>query len=124
MSYCRWSTDDFQSDVYVYENTGGYWSIHVASNRIVYHQPLPEPVPLTPDTAESWHDRNVTIMEWIDDPEKSHREAIDLPHAGEDFRADTPQETAEILTELRWLGYRIPEGVIDELRKEASVGRD
>lgn len=28
MSYCRWSSDDFKSDVYVYESQAG-WITHV-----------------------------------------------------------------------------------------------
>ncbi len=30
MSYCRWSTDEFRCDLYIYANVNGYWTIHVA----------------------------------------------------------------------------------------------
>lgn len=55
MSYCRFSTDDYQCDVYVYEDVGGWWSTHVAGNRPVYAEPLPDPVPFRGNT-EAWHD--------------------------------------------------------------------
>lgn len=29
MSYCRFSTDGHQCDVYVYESTDGYWMIPI-----------------------------------------------------------------------------------------------
>lgn len=45
MSYCRWSTDDFLCDLYIYEHYEGFWAIHVASIRRVYHKPLPPPDP-------------------------------------------------------------------------------
>jgi len=35
MAYCRWSSDNFQSDVYVYEDIDGTWITHVAGSRIV-----------------------------------------------------------------------------------------
>lgn len=37
MSYCRWSCLDFKSDVYVYANINGAWTIHVAGNRVLPH---------------------------------------------------------------------------------------
>jgi hypothetical protein len=30
MSYCRWSCDDFRSDVYTYAHIDGTWTTHVA----------------------------------------------------------------------------------------------
>ena len=36
MSYCRWSSDDFQCDVYVYESVAGGFVTHVAANRVVF----------------------------------------------------------------------------------------
>ena len=43
MSYCRWSSDDFQSDVYVYEDCRGPWVVHVAGRRhVISLSGLPE----------------------------------------------------------------------------------
>lgn len=33
MSYCRFSSDGFNCDVYVYEDCAGGWTTHVAANR-------------------------------------------------------------------------------------------
>ena len=40
MSYCRFSSDGFQCDVYCYGSMGGY-TIHVAGRRQVFPEPLP-----------------------------------------------------------------------------------
>lgn len=39
MSYCRFSTDDFRSDIYCYESIEGY-QIHVAAFRYVLAEPM------------------------------------------------------------------------------------
>lgn len=39
MSYCRWSCDDFECDLYCYSDVSGGWTIHVAANRHVGKAP-------------------------------------------------------------------------------------
>lgn len=115
MSYCRWSTDDFQCDLYVYESVGGFWSTNVAANRIVYKGPLPESVPFSVDRLREWHERHERVHQMI---EEADRVDIDLPHAGESFQDSTPGECAARLVYLKGLGYRFPDDVIDALREE------
>ena len=38
MSYCRWSSDDFRCDLYIYESAAGF-VIHVAANRVEWDPP-------------------------------------------------------------------------------------
>ena len=40
MSYCRWSTDSFDCDIYAYQHTDGGYRVHVSRNRLV--KPLPK----------------------------------------------------------------------------------
>lgn len=114
MSYCRWSTDDFQCDVYVYADIAGGYTTHVAGNRVVYQEPLPPHVSYLTD-LEGWLERHRKVMEMI---ENSPREEITLPHAGETFNDPTPQACANRLQELKSLGYVVPQCVIDDLRME------
>lgn len=116
MSWCRWSTDDYQCDVYVYESTSGF-ETHVAGRHPVFTEPLPEPVPFTVDTIPQWMERNRLVMDLLD---RTEHVDIDLPGAGESFVDDTPGECADRLAGLKELGFWVPQRVIDALRAEAA----
>lgn len=115
MSYCRWSCDDFQCDLYVYESCHGGFLTHVAKARVVFAEPLPAPVPLDAEHCQEWAARNRKLMEIM---ERSERVAIDLPHAGDCFCDETASACADRLESLRALGYRVPQYAIDNLRDE------
>lgn len=121
MSYCRWSSNDFRCDVYVYGAVGGGFQIHVATRRIVYKAPIPPEVPL-PDSDEgpefdAWQGRLKTMNRMRDEAD---RVKIGLPHDGETFSHETPGECADQLEALRTLGYIVPQYAIDQLRREQS----
>ena len=121
MSYCRWSTDDFQSDVYVYESREGY-ETHVAVNRVdLTGRSLPPRVEMsTPPTKEelrAWVGRSVTVCGLIID---APQVPIDLPEAGASFIHATPGECADNLERLRGLGFNVPQAAIDALREDAA----
>lgn len=113
MSYCRFSTNDFQCDVYVYE--GHCYIIHVAANKHVLTEPLPPPISFTENT-HAWFARSLVVKELL---QKSPLVPIGLPEDGAYFEFGCPKETADKLEELRDMGYRVPQYVIDELRSEA-----
>jgi hypothetical protein len=120
MSYCRWSSDDFQCDVYVYESAHG-WETHVAGQRPVLDVAALPPAPSrTPDgqfDVAAWMVRHHAVMAQLDGCE---RRPIGLPHDGESFTDATPGECADRLEALRALGYNVPQGAIDALREEAE----
>lgn len=126
MSYCRWSTDDFQCDLYIYECVTDQWMIHVAGRKIVYKEPLPVPVELDTHDKESW-------KAWFDrkDQVKAIRKRselveIGLPYDGQTIAVDSPGECADVVEMLLALGYRAPKGIVEELRdeqKELDDGR-
>lgn len=116
MSYCRWSSDDFSCDVYVYEDVGGYWAIHVAGARVVGDVPSTKGL-LTTDTVDAYLIAHAAQMAFLDTCE---REPIGLPHDGESFDCDSPEEAADTLEMLRGLGYIVPQYAIDALREEAN----
>jgi hypothetical protein len=116
MAYCRWSSDDFRCDVYVYE--ADKWTIHVAGNRILGDIPrLPKHPQGVPEAIDAWF---VAYRQQSDFVKAAQREDIDLPHAGETLEADTPGECAATLKTLRGLGYRVPQYAIDALEAEQA----
>lgn len=124
MSYCRWSSDDFDCDVYVYADVRGGWSTHVAGRRVVYKAPLPPEVALparsdpTYDEAfEAWFERHRKVKAMRDEADLVE---IGLPHDGETFSDETPGLCADRLEYLRVLGYHVPQYAIDELRTEGE----
>ena len=112
MSYCRWSSDDFQCDVYVYESPEGFVT-HVASSRVVFSKPLPPPVDMR-NVAEFLECQN-KVMEMVD---TADRKPIGLPHDGQDFLDATPGDAADTLKMLMAEGYRVPQYAIDALLEE------
>jgi hypothetical protein len=118
MSYCRWSSDDFKCDVYVYAHCDGGWTTHVAGNRVVYKQPLPPEVEFVPHGDNTaWFERHEIISKMLDECD---RVRIELPHVGETFSDPTPGACADRLEQLRALGYIVPQYAIDSLREEAA----
>lgn len=121
MSYCRWSTDDFACDLYIYESVYDCWTIHVAGGRHV--GPLP-PVPSLKElcdravTGEEYAAASKVRRAWMD---KHGTVPIDLPHAGETFDLATPGECADKVEELAALGYCVPDYVVPTLREEQAA---
>lgn len=118
MSYCRFSSDDWMCDLYIYENASiGGWTIHVAANRHK-REDIPElpPIPVDDDLElEAWAEK---YHEQLDAVDKATRIPIDLPHAGETFQEETREATLDRVRELRALGYNVPERVDERLIEE------
>jgi hypothetical protein len=121
MSYCRFSSDDFQSDVYCYESDAGY-EIHVAKIRYAYKHPLP---PVVVELSSNMSDEDVStyllrervVAQMVDEADKVE---IGLPCDGDFYTMATAEDAAEKLTKLKAMGYRIPDGVIECLLQEAK----
>jgi len=117
MSVCRWSSDDYQCDVYVYVAADG-WTTHVAGRRHIPAEPMPEPVYLpsnfTDEQFSAWYQRGREVDRIIS---AARLVDIGLPHDGETFVDETPDECADRLEGLRGLGYVVPQYAIDALRE-------
>lgn len=128
MSYCRWSTDDYRCDLYVYEGGDG-WHCHVAGGRRDW-EPLFDEVRMVRDWAEgrvstsdycfargAYHAAMSTV------PWTYH----DEPSTGWDFVTQTPGEMAARMRRLRGEGFSFPDHVLealeDEQRELLSEGR-
>ncbi len=115
MSYCRFSSDCYGSDVYVYESCHGPIVIEVASSR--YQSAEPRPVYPEAGTVGELADYHHATQAWV---QGAHLVPIGLPNDGDHLEADGPEEAAELLERLQTLGYHIPAGVIEVLREEAE----
>ena len=103
MAFCRFSSDNFTCDVYVYESKDGI-VIHVASNKLVGNI---TPLPSLDDV--SMGDYVAAINEQTEAVRNAERRPIGGVFDGECFTADTYQEAVDLLNELASSGYRIPD---------------
>jgi hypothetical protein len=121
MSYCRWSSDDFGCDVYVYEDVSGGWTTHVARFKVLGEIPKIPPMTGDPAWPELFLPAYNAQMAYL---ETAQRAPIDLAHDGESFNDPTPGQCAERLQWLCELGYKVPQYAIDELREEQEAEHD
>lgn len=118
MSYCRLSSDDWKCELYLYKSCRGGWDFHVAGRKPVINPPV---VPnILKVSAEEFAEAHKKQMEFLDTVE--YRK-INLPYAGESFNCATLEETIEKVKELKSLGYRIPDYVLERLERELAEAR-
>ncbi len=121
MSYCRWSSDCHQSDVYVYEDMNGGWTTHVAGGR---RHPL-RSVPAPPDTTTA----NMFIVywmaceRWVCDESNWEWRPIDAKFAGLSFNDGSAKDCADRLRSLKAAGLNVPQYAIDELDAECNEAK-
>lgn len=113
MSICRWSSDSFRSDMYIYEADDGY-VIHLAAVR---HTLPPEdeapPLSMILDDPEEHLRLHEAFMGRMRDAE---RVVIGLPHDGETFYGLEEDEMWAKVVELAEMGYHCPAAVLEEAR--------
>lgn len=108
MSWCRWSSDNFACDLYVYDGYDGT-VVHVASQRYEFDRTgLSEVDHSGTETRRRLHEESWTVP-------------IDLPHAGTSRVFATPADAADWIDELAALGYRVPDGLTDDMRSECEA---
>lgn len=115
MSYCRWSSDAHQSDVYVFYSGDPEYTIMVAENRHVSSAPRPLEVPLQGGNVEAFMEANQQLAEWA---ASSELIPLGLPHDGDVFTYTSASETVEQLLLLRSMGYYVPQFAIEVLNQE------
>jgi hypothetical protein len=113
MSYCRFSSDNFRSDVYVYYGDLGY-TCHIASRKISNIDECPEiSIALSLEDNQKFIERYRLRQEWME----NYATRIPIEHelAGTTFTTDTPDEMVEELIYLREQGFHVPQNAIDTL---------
>lgn len=133
MSYCRFSSDNWRSDVYVYEHYLGGIAIVVAANKIrgfappLIHLPYRYIVLDGEGTKLSRLRYHLVlrlfmlshkIQMWY--VRRAPRRNITLPYAGEQLTVETPREAIATLKALQALGYHVPERALRMLALEAE----
>lgn len=116
MSYCRFSSDNWKSDVYVYASAEDCYSIHVAGNRTVGE--TPEVPDIRTADFDEWKAAHDAQMAWLN---KVERHKIDLPYAGESFCEESPEAAVARLKELQEIGYHVPQYAIERLEEEIGT---
>lgn len=118
MSYCRWSSDNFNCDVYAYEHVDGGFAIHLCGGRYKGEIPKNDMSFLKDNTEEN-------RKKYIDSSTKQSAylktcgtEPIGLPHAGETFMMPDLESFYEKMVELKEIGYRIPKYVFEGIQQE------
>lgn len=112
MSYCRFSSDDYQCDVYCYQDICGGYTTHVAESRFVFKEELPPKVPIE---NAAWFARYQKINEMV---KQADRKRIGLPFDGHRFNDEDAESCAKRLQQLKDLGYKVPQYAIEELQQE------
>ncbi len=118
MSFCRMSDDNWKSDVYAYEDDGGF-VVHVAAKRLVGEIPeVPHILDVGPEVWGAAHQAQMTAVR------AAERAPIGGPCDGESFRSATLRELYDGLLQLRADGYHVPhfaiDGILEELGEEAD----
>lgn len=121
MSYCRWSSDYYRCDLYIYECGDAEdrrWAIHVAGRRHAialppeWDGPNEEAIP-----HEEWAERYVELHKQLN---KAELVPIGLPHDNESFEVTSLEDLLAKVRELRAMGYQCPEGVITDILQEIA----
>ena len=112
MSYCRFSSDGFQCDVYVYQSAEG-WITHVAARRRAERAP-----DYDWSTPEIFKETYAVHRAFLDDEINHPSLPIGLSEDGKTFCDPSPEACAVQLVRLRDLGYHVPQYAIEALREE------
>jgi|WetSurMetagenome_2_1015567.scaffolds.fasta_scaffold148707_3 hypothetical protein len=119
MSYCRFSSDNFNCDLYIYEDVSGGFTTHVASNR-----------------QRTW----IKLFYWITDkrlkfgnyktrwrrfrlfkiPLFLTHKKIDGAFDGKTFNDDTISDVLKKVDALKRCGYKIPECSYNTIKEECE----
>lgn len=65
MSYCRFSDQNFTSEMYVYANNFGGITICVAGRKLVGEPPRVPPLPLERKSVDEWFEAYKKQNEWL-----------------------------------------------------------
>lgn len=119
MSYCRWSSNNWDCDLYCYQGADNIYITHVATNRIVGDVPK-VPILLTIPT-DKWVELHRKQMDFL---ETAKRKNIGLPYDGETFEDKDLQSFLNTVEHLKETGYHVPDFVMETIKEEIKDGNN
>lgn len=114
MSYCRWSSDNFQCELYCYADAAGGWTTHVAGNRVAGFIPQVDEALLDTDPGGY----AVQIQAQCEFVTAADRIPIGLPYDGVTFHDPTLEAFRVRIVMLREAGYQCPDYVLERIDAE------
>lgn len=111
MSYCRFSSANWKSDVYVYDGSDGI-VIHIATTRREGY--IPKVPSIHQIGALEFEKALANQRKYLS---KCMLVPIDHPLAGKTVICRTAKEAIDELTFLQYEGFSVPKFVIDQLRE-------
>ncbi len=117
MSYCRWSSDSYRSDVFCHRSDRGF-ETHVAALRRLLDDDVraPDKRLLQLDA----HRYDAALLAFTARIDSAPRLPIGLEHDGAVFVDGTEDEMFARIVDLADLGYRVPTDVLGEARTRTS----
>lgn len=112
MSYCRWSSDNWKSDIYCYEGVDNKIHIHVAASKRLN---VPEANWTEDKPIEQYMEELRIQSEYLKTAELV---PIGLTWDGDSFECDGYQEALDVLLHLQDQGYHVPQFAIECLKEE------
>jgi len=113
--YCRWSSDDWKSDVYACKTDEGYM-IYVATHRYIGD------IPHVPNFNETNQEEfGIACQRQMSALDKAKLIRIGGLHDGETFMCETLREFLEKLLYLRRCGYHVPELAVEAAQDELNT---
>ena len=117
MSYCRFSDDNWKSDVYIYESDHGY-VCHVASMR--YVDAIPPLLAWDKDNQAAYFERYTEQNAALRNAAKVR---IGGPYDGAGETFDTIEELRDYVMELVAAGYHVPVFAIEAIEEEIAESK-
>lgn len=127
MAYARFSSDDFQSTIYLYESIYDCYTLHVAGTLFALTNKQKEYLGPPADLAKCVTDEKVLDYHLERDARlrdllstSNFQTPFEHPLAGQTIDFDEPGPVADTLEELKAAGAHIPAGVIEILHEEQA----
>lgn len=114
MSYCRWSSNNWECDIYAYEDSASF-VVHVAGARHVGN--IPEMPDISTVSVEQFLQAREAQLAALN---AAALVPIGGPCDGETFRYDTLQKLYDGLKELQSDGYIVPDFVFETIEQEIT----
>lgn len=119
MAYARFSSEDFASDVYVYESVEDVYVTELAHRRWIFTAPVPPQVEDPSDhLAQVQRYEEVLKMHGVEG--NGYWEPTPEVEGGRSYEHNTAQECLANLYRVQAAGYRVPQGALDALKLEAE----